>query len=44
MDAVLISTGVATYFVGGAALLAIFFGIYNVNWVFPILSHTSFNR
>ena len=33
MDTLLISTNVAIFFVGGAALLAIGFGIFNAYWV-----------
>jgi len=33
MDSFLISSGVATYFIAGSALLSIGFGIYNANWV-----------
>jgi len=34
MDSVFVSSGVGTFFIGGSALLAIGFGIYNALWVF----------
>ncbi len=37
MDSLLVSSGVATYFIAGAALLSIGFGIYNVNWVCALI-------